>query len=198
MERPSLLRSGAALVLLTIALAFTNTLLRAQTGSTDIAIGSQILQPQVKRFGMNLGTPAFYGSNQLLKNLLYRNPGFEGLIYQSTIRCASGTATSCSDDDFWSGWPAGFWNGATYEVIWGAAKGATGTVMSSTAANGSTSGAVFQFSGSGIPPATGDYMIVRKTLPGSADAGWWMSTSGGGSYSTEFSDLPPNSAANSR
>ena len=162
-------------------------------GVTTINISDAILQPHVKRFGINLGNPAFYGSNQLLKNLLYRNPGFEGLIYQSTIRCASGTASSCNDDDFWSGWPAGFWNDATYEFIWGAAKGATGTVMSSTAANGSTAGAVFQFSSNGTPPATGDYMIVRKTLPGSADAGWWMSASGGGSYSTEFSDLPPNS-----
>jgi hypothetical protein len=158
--------------------------------STNIAIGTTTIQPSVKRLGINLGTLDYYDSGQTTQNLLMSNPGFEGQIWNSTIRCASGTATSCLDEDQWSAWPAGFWNGATYEVFWGTSAGRTGTITSSTAAaNGS--GGTFYFSNSGVAPAAGDYLIVRKTVPGGASGGWWPSTSGNGKISDNLTDLPP-------
>jgi hypothetical protein len=158
--------------------------------STNIAIGPTLLQPSVKRFGMNITNQDYYDAGQMTKNLVSRNPGFEGEIYQSTIRCASGTASSCVDDDQWSAWPNGFWNGATFEVFFGASQGRTGTISAYTAAGGG-SGGTFTFSNNGAAPATGDYMIVRMTVPGNAAAGWWPSTSGNGSITTNTSDLPP-------
>jgi alpha-L-arabinofuranosidase len=138
---------------------------------------------------MNLGNADYFGSGQMTKNLLSRNPGFEGEIYQSTIRCASGTATTCVDEAQ-SAWPSGFWNGATAEFFYGTAQGRTAAVSGYTAANGAAGGS-FSFSASGRAPAEGDYMIVRMTVPGDATEGWWPAVSGNGAITTNFNDLPP-------
>src|SRR4051794_23427368 len=78
--------------------------------ATNIAVGATVLQPATRRLGINLGQDNYYDSGQLMKNLIFRNPGFEGEIYQSTIRCGGGTATSCTDENIYTAWPAGFWN----------------------------------------------------------------------------------------
>ena len=171
-----------------ILLVFAFRTVGAQT--TNIFIGANVLQPSVKRFGINLGTADYFDAGQITKNLVFRNPGFEGEIYNSTIRCASGTAITCVDDNSLSAWPSGFWNGATFEFISGTAQGLAGTVSSYTASNG-TVGGTFQFSASGLTPATGDYMVVRMAVPGNAAAGWWPSTTGNGAITTNTSDLPP-------
>src|ERR1700729_2000712 len=84
------------------ALAFllvlvTSFALRAQTTSTDIAIGSTVIQPTVKHLGINLAMHNYWDSGQMMQNLVLENPGFEGEIYQSVIQCASGTTTTCVD-----------------------------------------------------------------------------------------------------
>ncbi len=162
----------------------------ADAQTTNIAIGTNVSHPSVKRFGMNLGNDDFYDAGQITKNLVFRNPGFEGEIYQSTIRCNGGTATACLDDNANSAWPTGFWSGATFEIFYGTSQGRTGTINGYSAANGG-SGGIFTFSNSGVAPVVGDYMIVRMTVPGNAIAGWWPSTSGNGSITTNTSDLPP-------
>ena len=177
-------RGLARCALLVLSLAT----MQAQT--TNIAIGTNVLQSSVKRLGINLSFQDYYDSGQMTKNLVSRNPGFEGEIYQSTIRCISGTAMTCVDDDANSAWPAGFWNGATVEFFYGSAQGRTGIVAAYTAANGA-SGGTFTFSSSGATPATGDYMIVRMVVPGNAAAGWWPASSGNGTITTNTSDLPP-------
>src|SRR5450432_872732 len=83
-------------------------------GQTTIKVGNTELQGTVKRLGINLGGQTSYDSGQMVKNLLFNNPGFEGEIYHSIIRCISGTTTTCTDDNPYSGWPTGFWNGATF------------------------------------------------------------------------------------
>ena len=159
--------------------------------STNISIGTTTLQPSVKRLGINLGTLDFYDSGQTTQNLMTGNPGFEGQIWNSTIRCVFGTATSCVDENQYSGWPGGFWNGATFEVFYGASAGRTGTVVASTAP-GNGQGLTLNFNTSGAAVANGDYLIVRKTVPGGAAGGWWPSTRGAGVISDNFTDLPPN------
>jgi alpha-L-arabinofuranosidase len=157
---------------------------------TDIAVGSRVMQPAVRRFGLNLTNETYYDAGQMMKSLVFRNPGFEGEIYQSTIRCAAGSQETCVDDDAWSGWPSGFWDGATFEFFYGAAQGRKGKVSAYEGRHESTGG-TFMFSSNGTAPATGDYMIVRKTVPGNATAGWWPTTSGNGAITTNMSDLPP-------
>ena len=162
--------------------------------STNIAVGDVTLQPSVKRLGVNLSFQDFYDSGQMTKNLLSRNPGFEGQIFQSTVRCSAlSTATTCADENVYSGWPSGFWNGASVEVIYGRAQGRKDTVTNYTGPSGGSSGTL-TFASSGVAPASGDYVILRKTTPGDAIAGWWPNTSGAGSITTNTTDLPPGTA----
>ncbi|HEV2274350.1 MAG TPA: Ig-like domain repeat protein, partial [Acidobacteriaceae bacterium] len=126
--------------------------------------------------------------------------GFEGETWQSAIKCATATANSCVDSNPWNAWTANFMAGATVEVISGAAKGQTATVTSNTISDyeaGNTSnpthGVTLSFSPLSTPMADGDWLIVRTTIPGNAQAGWWTSTSGGGSLSTDFNDLASDS-----
>jgi hypothetical protein len=161
-----------------------------QAQLTTINVNNQVLQSPVKRLGINLGATNFYDSGQMLKNLVINNPGFEGEIAQSMIQCGSGTATSCTHSNAYSGWPADFWDGATYQFVYGSALGRSGTVSTFSAANGTTGG-VFNFSDSSTVPHSGDYMIVSKPIPGNATDGWSVYSTGAGSVTTNFSDLPP-------
>ena len=171
------------------------TLLTAQT--TTVNVGSTVIQSPVKRFGINIGTPNYYDSGQITKNLVFTNPSFEGEIYQSTIRCASPTANSCTDQNIYSGFPVGFWNNASYSVISGAAAGRSGTVCSFSGANYNNgvnpTGGTFTFCDSGTAPATDDYIVVKTTMP--ANLGWpdgdWQTVVGAGTLTAETNDLPP-------
>jgi hypothetical protein len=171
-----------------ILMPLCGTGLCAQT--TNISIGAAVLQPSVKRFGINLGSLTNYDSGQITNNLVMQNPGFEGQIWNSTIRCASGTSSTCTDDDQYSSWPAGFWNGATYQVFYGTASGRSGTIAS-WSASGNGQGGTLNFADSGVAPAVGDYVIVRKAVPGGSSQGWWPSTWGAGTITDNFTDLPP-------
>ena len=169
--------------------------------ATDFSIGTTAKRSGVKRLGINLGGQDFYDSGQMLRNLIYRNPGFEAETWQSILQCDAVTATSCTDQDPWAGWPANFLAGASYEFIYGAAKGQTGTVTGNTVsaylAGNTTSpnyGVTVNFSSPLSPaPAVGDFVIVKMKVPGNAQAGWWAATSGGGTLSTDSTDIAPDS-----
>jgi len=166
---------------------------RVPAATTILQIQNTIVQKSVKRFGINLGMPNYYDSGQMLKNLLFRNPGFEGEIRQSLIRCATAAANTCTDDDAWSAWPVDFWRGAAYEFIWGSAQGHKGLVTNSTAARNGT-GIVLTFDRGGARIAAGDYLVVRMTRKGGAQAGWWPHVTGVATIGTELADLPPQTA----
>ena len=161
---------------------------------TGIAIGTTVTQSGLKRLGMNVEGQAFYDSGQLLRNLTFRNPGFEGETWQTIVHCAAVTASSCTDEDIYATWPANFAQGATFEFIYGSATGQTGTITSSTAASYSgKQGVTINFAQLGKSPASGDYLILKKTIPGNAQAGWWPTISGGATLATDTTDISPNS-----
>lgn len=172
-----------------IRLAVLILLSTSAFGATTINVSGTVAVPAVKRLGINLGWENNYDSGQIMKNLVFRNPGFEGLISRSIVRCVSGTATGCIDENPSTHWASGFWNGASYEVIVGAAKGRSGTVSTSTAPSGGN-GTQFQFADSGVAPAAGDYILLRKTESGGATAGWLPTVAGGGAVVDETLDLP--------
>ncbi len=175
-----------------VSLALLVLQLPAQT-TTNIDISSTVVQPTVKRLGINLGDQTYWDSGQMLKNLTFRNPGFEGETFNVIIRCGKGSATTCQDENEFSSWPAGFYNGASFEFIYGSSKGRTGTVTTSTAPDPTTSGSgvILNLSNSGAAVSNGDYVIVKQTIPGNAQAGWWTSLSAGATLATELADLPP-------
>ena len=179
------------------------------SASTIINISTNVAMADVRRFGIGLAQHNYYDSGQMMKELLFRNPGFEGLLYRSVVRLGTNaTASSAIEDQPLGQWSSGFWAGASYEVVWSSAnaKGRAGTVTNSLAPNrtptpndpaGSAQGTTYLFGDSDTSrtPASGDYLVLRKTEVGgtgggSAYASWDLGNSGGGTITSETSDLP--------
>jgi|GEM_PF-542371 len=170
-----------------IAIAQTDT-----TTPTTINVTDSILTKNAQRLGVNLGTQNFWDSGLIMRNLAFRNPGFEAETWQSILHCQFVTATSCTDDNQYTYWPANFLAGATASFIVGPATGSTATVTSSTAANIGVLGVTIQMSGLSTAPSVGDYIVVRMNVPGNAIGGWWSWTTGGATIGTDTTDLSPN------
>jgi SAM-dependent methyltransferase len=154
---------------------------------TDLRVTRQVLLPGVTRLGINLGDQNYYDSGQILKNLLYRNPGFEGMNYRSIFHCQYGGPSRCVDT--WGmQFPADFWDGASYEVLVGAGAGRKGTV---TVSGPITGGYAFAFNAGGPLIGPGDWVAVEKQVPGDPTAGWWPSVQGGAQLEAERTDLGP-------
>lgn len=185
-------------------------LVPAIPAATHLDLSTNVVRRQVARFGIGLAQHNYYDSNQMMKELLFRNPGFEGLLFQSVVRLgAGGTATNGVEDQPLGSWPSGFWDGAAYEIIWsaGTAQGRAGTLLASVApnrpndpndVNGSTQGTTYVFADSdpARPPAMGDYLVLRKTETGGNSGGaafgsWDLTLTNGGTITSETIDLPP-------
>jgi hypothetical protein len=164
----------------------------AQTTATNIQVTSAVQQESVHRLGVNLADQTFYDSGQMLKNLIFQNPGFEAEKYRSIMVCNAVTANTCTDDNEYSPQPTGFWTGGTYKILSGKSAGMTGSIVASTKNQSSCSGCgqIIQFD-QNINTAVGDYFVLANNFPGSGDAGWWDSASGGGTISSETTDLSP-------
>jgi len=157
-------------------------------GITHLRITSQVILPSVTRLGINLGEPNYFDSGQILKNLLYRNPGFEGLSYRSLFHCTYGGPGRCIDTRGGIQFPADFWDGASYEVIEGGAAGRKGTV-----AGGGPAAGGYGLALDSKTPAIGanDWIAVQKQFAGDPTAGWWTNLQGGAKLDAERVDLPP-------
>jgi alpha-L-arabinofuranosidase len=176
---------GTMLFLMALSVASAQT-------ATNIQVTSTVQQSSVKRLGVNLGDETYWDSGQLLKNLVFENPGFEGMKYRSIMICAAVTSSTCTDDNNYSPQPTGFWTGGTYTILSGKSAGTSGTIVSSTQNPSSCSGCgqIIQFD-KNLNTAVGDYYVLTNNFPGSGDAGWWDNTSGGGTITTETNDLSP-------
>ncbi len=177
---------------------------------TTIHVSSTTKVAGVRRFGINTETLGYFDSRQMFKDFAFvRNGNFEGLIFQSVVRCGpGGTAASAIEDQSSTQWPSGFWAGASYEFVFGAASGRSGTIAHSLAPNrvqtpndplGSAQGTTYQFADTDATkvPASGDCLILRKSVVGDASTGgaattnWTVTAAGGGTLISETSDLPP-------
>lgn len=157
---------------------------------TVINVSQNVIHQNVLRLGINLGGHSFYDSLQITKNLVGRNPGFEGQEWQSVFQCSTTTATSCAGGPNSGSWPEGFLDGGTYEVVSGTAMGRHGTIVHSTAGTDQV-GSTFQLSPGTKSPAAGDFIVVRKSTPGGAAAKWDPQVHGGATVATEYKDLSP-------
>jgi len=157
-------------------------------GVTRLHVTSEVILPGVTRLGINLGEQNYYDSGQMMRNLLYRNPGFEGLAYRSIVHCLEGGPQGCTDTRRSFAWGAGFWDGASFEVLDGAAQGRTGRVQASAPKDG---GYGLTLDGSGPAIGAGDWLAVSKETPGDPAAGWWPAVQGGARLGAERKDLSP-------
>lgn len=155
--------SFTTLLALSIALAPSHAL-RAQ--SPTFTITDSTLATGMKRLGINLGARNRWGDAQILKNLI-DNPGFEAGHYASVVLADSGSTPTTFRQGLISSTaqPNGFWTGATYEIVWGAAKGRSGRITSFTQAGGRYT---FGLDGTGPAPGPLDVMLVRRAVPGIA------------------------------
>jgi hypothetical protein len=160
----------------------------AATDVTHLRITNDVILPRVTRLGVNLGEQNFYDSGQMLKNLLARNPEFAGMTYRSIFHCDVGRAGLCVDTRPGIQFPADFWNGASYEILEGAAVGQRGTVTSAAPGAG---GYVLTLGPGGTAIAAGDWIAIEKNAPDDAAAGWWPALNGGARLELEYADLPP-------
>jgi hypothetical protein len=144
---------------------------------TTITVTDEVIVPQAKRLGINLGHHDRWGAGQLLKNLI-SNPGFEPGMYNTILHITSGATGTRVQQDFWDanwnkdaqsiGQPAGFWQGGQYEWLYGDAKGRKGTITSFTHENDPLGNNRYTFyMNPSVPtPKRWDAMIARQILPG--------------------------------
>jgi hypothetical protein len=172
--------AAAALALMAALTTGPHSAMRAAAsagdGVTHLRVTNEVILPGVTRLGINLGEQNYYDSGQMMRNLLYRNPGFEGMAYRSILHCLEGGAQSCTDTRHSFAWGAGFWDGASFEVLDGAAVGRKGGIQSSGPRDG---GYGLTLSGSGAAIGAGDWLAVSKQMPGDAASGWWPAVQGG-------------------
>jgi hypothetical protein len=157
-------------------------------GETTFRLTHEVILPRVTRLGINLGQQNYYDSGQMMKNLLFRNPGFEGMVYRSIVHCARASVAVCLDRREGIAWPAGFWDGAGYEVLDGAAAGRTGSIRASGASEG---GYAVTLDGAGAALGQNDWVALTKEFAGDPAAGWWTGLEGGARLEAERKDLSP-------
>ena len=159
-------------------------------GVTHLRVTGQVILRGVTRLGINLGEQNYYDSGQMMKNLLFRNPGFEGMSYRSILHCNMGGPARCVDTQQGFVWPAGFWDGAGFEVLDGAAAGRKGKVLTSGPSGG---GYGLALDSGKTAIGSGDWLAVQKDFPGDAAVGWWPRLEGGARLETERRDISPAS-----
>jgi hypothetical protein len=132
-----------------------------------ITIHDRVAVSQVKRFGVNIGYHDRFGAAQLFKNLIV-NPGFEAGEYATIFLVEPGATTTRFQADNWNttwnvdalniGQPPGFWAGASWEAVDGAARGRWGRVADSTHENNRYT---FYLREPGKAPQAGDVVFMR-------------------------------------
>ena len=142
----------------------------AQENLTIISIENDLLVPNAKRLGINLGKPDQFGAEQIMQNVIL-NPGFEAGEFATIIHVAEGATGNRIQQDNWEvawnsplvGQPEGFWNGAEYEFVTGAATGRTGIVSSFNYEDGLYT---YHLDSDGLVPQAEDALFLRQIIPG--------------------------------
>ena len=176
-------------VISTCILAFFSVSAKAQTLSLNDA---SIIQSHTNRIGLNIGSIDYWGSGQILKNLIGAvNPGFEPLQNrQIWVLTTAGTTSTFTVPDQYDGVPPNYWAGGTFTVVEsqssGAELGCTGTIASNTGPNYPLVGQANYFNPT-ITVSTpcngsfsvGDTVVISKTTFPTPES-WWESGGQGG------------------
>ena len=145
---------------------------QAATATTIVRISDETILTGVIPFGLNISAPEPYGANQILNNII-PNPGFEDGVYGMVFHADEGATGRRVPQAFWDpawnndehkvGHPAGFWDGAEYEIVYGPAKGRRGKIERFVIENGKS---VFYLDSDGVAPSKWDVLFVRRESPG--------------------------------
>ncbi|RKT44272.1 hypothetical protein [Thiocapsa rosea] len=166
-------------------------ILSAAPVSVEARVEDTPLVANVERIGMNLGHSNYWGAEQLSRNVL-KNPGFEGIVDRALVRVAHADRDRFSDDQTWLAREDGFWSGATYEILTGAAAGVQGTLFDSRAVGRHglpeliTNGLDDRLAPGDIVALTG----IRDDLP---PTHWWLPDSTKGRVQVDPARIAPES-----
>ncbi len=155
----------------------TSSIMNEQSNTPiQINVSDDIVQPNVKKLGINLGHIDQFGAAQLMKNII-KNPGFEagqfGMIFNAQGNNGGTRVQAVPDfwrtewnrDDLGIGQPAGFWDNAEVRVLTGAQAGKSGTVSTFELTEN-----LYTFQVNvpeiGAGPDQYDAVAVQKMLPG--------------------------------
>ncbi len=120
--------------------------------------------------GLNLGSWTSWGAEQLSTSVL-KNPGWEGTIDRALICVGDGGPDWFLDDTPWTARSAGFWNGASFEVMSGALAGARGNIVRNEVRNGAGWFAADREVGALRP---GDIVSITLVNDDDLPAQWWF------------------------
>jgi len=123
------------------------------------------------RIGVNLGGRSVWGAEQLMANVL-RNPGLEAIHDGALVVVARIDGARVVDDTRWTARPPGFWAGAGFEVLSGAAAGQRGRVLDSQRASEQEPDSLTL---DPLPPALrpGDVLAVQGQQDATTAPLWW-------------------------
>lgn len=182
--------------------------LAAQTVTPDESVVIQS-SSKVIRAGLNLGDTAWYGNGNILKNIIgSNNPHMEPLEDQRiwALTSAGTASTFVSPIDF-DNYPANYFAGAVFKIVYsqngGAQQGCTGTIASNTGPNwpggGSTSPSFTTSSPCAASFSVGDIVVVQLNTAGTTattETAWesdfngvHSTVSGGGKLLSETTSL---------
>lgn len=99
-------------------------------GPARLVADGPLLDADLPRYGLNLGSANRWGAEQLRANILW-NPGFEPTVDRAVVVVKEAASGRVVDDTPWLARPDGFWDGARYDVRSGAAAGKGGNVLAS-------------------------------------------------------------------
>jgi len=161
-------------------------------GTVDLVIGDTPVLADTPRIGLNLGQWTTWGAEQLSRNIL-KNPGFEGTIDRALVRASDVHRHGFSDDESWLARADGFWAGADFEVLTGAAVGQSGQILDSVASNARARPEYRVM----IPVpglADGDIVALTRIRDDLPPARWWLPKAGEGTVRTNPKLVAPGSS----
>lgn len=196
----SLSAAALAALIAGTGVARTESLLEAPTDlripsaapvSVEAHVEATPLVANVERIGMNLGHSTYWGAEQLRRNVL-GNPGFEGIIDRALVRVAHVDHDRFSDDQTWLAREDGFWSGAAYEILTGAAAGARGVIFDSRAAGRH---ALPELITDGLDDrlAPGDMVALTRIRDDLPPTHWWLPDNTNGRVQIDAARTAPKS-----
>jgi hypothetical protein len=159
--------------------------------SVEARVEATPLVGDVERIGMNLGHATYWGAEQLSRNVL-KNPGFEGIVDRTLVRVAHVDHDRFSDDQTWLAREDGFWSGATYDILTGAAAGAQGTLFDSRAV-GRQGLPELITDGLDDQLAPGDIVALTRIRDDLPPTHWWLPDSTKGRVQVDRARIAPDS-----
>jgi hypothetical protein len=159
---------GFAVSALLVTLQFSNLVFADAVAL--ITPSSEIIHPNLPRYGINLTGQSTWGAEQIRSNV-FKNPGVEAVLDRSIFLVDSAQRRYLTEKNPWIARPDGFWAGAEYVFLTGEHAGEKGIVLDSTFMPASGTELSLDRSYEGV--VAKDALSLKKISSQHAAPGWW-------------------------